>query len=50
MLKQPLFESKKYIGLDSRAVYIVQTEEIVYIWVGSKCEEDQLKNYWSYAQ
>lgn len=50
LLKQPLFDSRKYTGFDSRGVYIIQTEEVVYIWVGSKCEEKQLKNYWGYAQ
>ena len=23
---------------------------MIYIWVGSKCEEKRLQNYWSYAQ
>lgn len=31
-------------------MYIVQASDVVYIWVGSKCEEKRLQNYWSYAQ
>lgn len=38
MLKIPLFDSKKYIGLDCRGAYIIYLPEIVYIWVGSKCD------------
>jgi hypothetical protein len=37
MIKYPLFEKKKYIGLDSRGVYVIHTHDLVYIWVGSKC-------------
>ena len=49
MLKISLFDQKKYLGLDSRAVYIIHLPEIVYIWVGSKCDEFKLQNYWTYA-
>lgn len=38
MLKNTLFDTKKYIGLDSRGLYIIHLPEIVYIWVGSKCD------------
>jgi hypothetical protein len=36
--------------LDSRGVYIIQGPENIYIWVGSRCEEKRLHNYWTYAQ
>jgi hypothetical protein len=49
MLKIPLFDSKKYIGLDSRGVYVVHLPDVVYIWVGSKCDEQKLQNYWTFA-
>ena len=38
------------MGLDCRGIYIVQVPEMVYIWVGSKCEEKRLQSYWAYAQ
>lgn len=50
LIKHPLFDARRYVGLDSRAVYIVQAPELVYIWVGSKCEEKRLQAYWGYAQ
>lgn len=50
LLKQPLFDDKKYVGLDSRGMYIVQALDVVYLWVGSKLAEDRLKKYWNYAQ
>jgi hypothetical protein len=49
MLKMPLFDGNKFIGLDSRAIYIVHTQEVIYIWVGSNCEEKRLQCYWAYA-
>lgn len=49
MLKTPLFDTKKYVGLDSRGVYIIHLPEIVYVWVGSKCDEQKLQNYWAHA-
>lgn len=51
LLKHSLFESKKYVGLDCRGMYIVQTPEVIYLWVGSKLSEgERLKRYWAYAQ
>jgi hypothetical protein len=39
------------VGLDERGIYIVQSEEMVYLWVGAKCEDERkMKRYWSYAQ
>jgi hypothetical protein len=49
MLKYTLFDSKKYIGLDSRTVYIIHLPELIYIWVGSKCDEQKLQIYWNFA-
>jgi hypothetical protein len=37
MIKHSLFDNKKYIGLDSRGVYVIHTNDLIYIWVGSKC-------------
>lgn len=32
-------------------MYIVQCQEIVYLWVGNKCEEEKImKKFWSYSQ
>ncbi len=38
------------MGLDCRGIYIIQTSDMVYIWVGSRCEENRLQNYWVFAQ
>lgn len=51
LLKYPLFDKKKYVGLDCRGMYIVQSSELIYLWVGSKLSEgERLKGYWAYAQ
>lgn len=52
-IKQKLFDrdNKKQIGLDERGIYIIQSEEVIYLWVGSKCEDERkMKKYWAYAQ
>jgi hypothetical protein len=49
MLKVPLFDFKKYIGFDSRGIYIIHLPHVVYIWVGSKCSETKLESYWAHA-
>lgn len=46
-----MFEKKKYLGMDSRGMYIIQAEDTVYLWVGNKCEDEKrMKKYWAYAQ
>ena len=46
-----MFDEKKYTGLDCRGMYLIQCEDVVYLWVGSKCEdEDKMKRYWAFAQ
>jgi hypothetical protein len=37
------------VGLDSRALYVVHSREVVYVWVGSRCEEQRLEKYWNFA-
>lgn len=53
LIKQKLYEGegKKYLGLDERGIYIVHAEEVIYIWVGYKCEDSKkMKKFWTYAQ
>jgi hypothetical protein len=37
--------------LDERGIYIIQAEDILYLWVGVKCEDERkMKRFWLYAQ
>jgi|JI6StandDraft_1071083.scaffolds.fasta_scaffold13545_2 protein-tyrosine phosphatase len=38
LLKHPLYEKRKNIGMDCRGIYIIVTRDEVLLWVGSRCE------------
>ena len=46
-----MFDEKKFVALDTRGMYIVQCEEVLYLWVGNKCADDEkMKRYWAFSQ
>lgn len=50
LLKYPLFDKKKNIGLDSRGMYIVQGRDRVFIWMGERCTGVRKEKYEKYAK
>ena len=40
----------KQENLETHSIMMLDFESEVYIWVGSKCEEKRLQDYWSFAQ
>lgn len=37
LLKHPVYDKRRNIGLDCRALYIIVQRDTVYVWIGSKC-------------
>lgn len=31
-------------------MYIIVMRDIVYVWIGTRCEESRFEKYWKYAQ
>lgn len=31
-------------------MYIVVIRDLIYLWIGSKCDETRMDRYWKYAQ
>lgn len=31
-------------------MYIVVVKDLIYLWIGSKCDETRMDRYWKYAQ
>lgn len=50
LLKHPVYDKRKNIGLDCRGLYVIGTREVIYVWIGSRCDEGRLEKYWKYAQ